>query len=292
MLPRMTTSPSRFASIVAVLCLALGPSVLPACKDNAKQSAREAEAHVAALTELCDKDVAEIARGLPEGAKKLAPLWDGDADPAKDLPNVRAKLRRLRHDVPDLLVAKSTFFALTDESGVAIRNDLETDVMAGQNLAQIFPDLAKAKEGYTTTTGSFPGTSGPPDKDWIAAVPVKDKAGKLRGVLVTGWSLRVFANHLQENLKRDLQDKLQKSGDTGKLPVFYVGVFDKESVYTPRLTPEVTEKAMKDLSPFDKTASGRVQGVLNITGRDFGWAAGRVPKLGPDLGVIVLRSEV
>jgi hypothetical protein len=140
--------------------------------------------------------------------------------------------------------------------------------------------------------GAFPGTPGPPDKDWLAAVPVADKSGKLRGMLVTGWSLRVFANHLQENLKRDLQEKLQKSGETGKLPVFYVGVFDREGVYMPRLTPEVTEKALKDLKPFDQTGAGRAQGVLNITGRDFGWAAARVPKLGAELGVVVVRSEV
>ena len=69
-----------------------------------------------------------------------------------------------------LLVAKSTFFALVDEKGVAIRNDLEQDAMAGQNVVQIFPALSGAMKGtYVTTTGAFPGPAGPlgPDKDWI-----------------------------------------------------------------------------------------------------------------------------
>ena len=56
----------------------------------------------------------------------------------------------------DLTIAKSTFFALADANGVAIRNDLEEDVMAGQNLFSVFPALAKAKTAYTTTTGAFP----------------------------------------------------------------------------------------------------------------------------------------
>jgi len=262
------------------------------CKDQGKASMQQADVHVASLSALVDKDVSEIERGLPEGGKRLAPLFDGGADPARDLPNVRAKLRRLRTDIPDLLVAKSTFFALADEKGVAIRNDLETDVMAGQNLAQIFPGLSKVSSGYLTTMGSFPGASGPPDKDWIAAVPVKDKDGAARGMLVTGWSLRVFAYHLQESLKHDLQEQLLKTSETGKLPVFYVGVFDKDGVYTPKLTPAVTEQALKELGLVDKTSAGKSTGVLNITGRDFGWAATRTPKLGPDVGVVVIRSEV
>jgi hypothetical protein len=285
----------RSFALGAALSLLVVPTFAPAlsgCKDQAKVSAQHADQHVAALTALVEKDVGEIERGLPEGSKRLGALFDGGNDPSRDLPNVRAKLRRLRTDVPDLLVAKSTFFALADEKGVAIRNDLETDVMAGQNLVQIFPGLAKATAGYTTTLGSFPGTSGPADKDWIAAVPVKDKDGAARGMLVTGWSLRVFANHLQETLKHDLQEQLLKTNDTGKMPIFYVGVFDKEGVYTPRMTPEVTEKALKDLDLVGKTSAGKASGVIDVTGRAYGWAAARTPKLGPDLGVVVIRSEV
>jgi hypothetical protein len=280
------------SAIIALGALTLVPATVAGCKDQAKVSAQQADAHVTSTAALVDKDVAEIERGLPEGSKKVATLWDGGADPTKDLTTVRAKLRRLRADVPDLLVAKSTFFALTDDKGVAIRNDLETDMMAGQNLTQMFPGLAKANAGYTTTFGSFPGATGPADKDWLAAVPVKDKDGAFRGMLVTGWSLRVFANHLQESLKHDLTEQLIKTNETGKLPIFYVGVFDKEGVYTPKMTPPVTEQALKDLALVDKTAAGKASGVLNITGRDYGWGAVRTPKLGADVGVVVIRSEI
>jgi hypothetical protein len=40
-----------------------------------------------------------------------------------------------------------------------------------------------------------------------------------------------------------------------------------------------------------RTANDRFQGTLNITDRAFGFAAQRTPKLAPDTGIVVLRSE-
>jgi hypothetical protein len=281
--------------VALALPLALGLLLgLVACKDQAKESAARASQDVAALSALVDKDVGEIERGLPEGAKKLAPLVAGGADPRQDVAGVRKALQRVRRDVMDLNIAKSTFFALADANGVAIRNDLEEDVMAGQNLFSVFPGLAKAKDSYVTTTGTFPNASSKngPDEDWIAGVPVKQEGGATGAVFVTGWTYRYFARHLQESLKDQLTDQAKKSGDEGKIPVFYVAVFDKSGVYSAPLTPVVDEKALTEQSLVDKTAGGPAQGTLGITDRAFGWAAVRTPKLAPDTGIVVLRSEL
>jgi len=267
---------------------------LAACKDKGKESAAKASQDVVVLAEQADKDVGEVSRGLPEGAKKLAALWAGGADPRGDAQGVRKQLIEVRRQVPDLNVAKSTFFALADDKGVAIRNDLDEDVMAGMNLGQLFPDLMKAQNDYVEFQGAFPGPPGKngPDKDWIAATPVKND-GKTVGIYLTGWTYRLFARHLQEVLKSKMSESLRASGDTGKMPIFYVGVFDKSGVYTAPLTPQVNEKALADENLVDKTtASGAAQGTINITDRDFGYAAKRVAKLGPDVGVVVLRSEL
>jgi hypothetical protein len=263
------------------------------CKDKAKESARFAGEHAASLGTLADKDVAEVERGLPEGARQLGRLYAKGADPKQDLPAVRSSLRRVRRDVPDLTQAKSTFFALADASGIGIRNDLEEDSMAGQNLALLFPDLKKALDGapFAQSLGSFQ-AKGPPDKDWVAASPIKKEDGAIGGVLVTGWSYRRFALHLQETLKHDLGQKLIESKDTGKLPILYVAVFDRSGAYGAPQTPEVNEKALAAEGLVDKTAKGPVQSVLTITEREFGYAAVRTPKLGPELGIVVLRSEI
>lgn len=274
--------------------LALCALLLPACKDQAKESANQAAHDVGDLAALVDKDLGEVERGLPEGAKRLAPLVANGADPHQDVAGVRRALQRVRRDVMDLSMAKSTFFALADANGVAIRNDLEEDVMAGQNLFSVFPALAKAKTGYTATTGAFPNSStkNGPDEDWIAAVPVKRESGETGAVFVTGWTYRYFARHLQESLKDRLTEEAKKTGNEGKIPVFYVAVFDKTGVYSAPLTPPVDEKALADQALVDKTASGPAQGTLNITDRAFGWAAVRTPRLAPDTGIVVLRSEL
>jgi len=281
----------RKVSFVALVLL--GAAALGGCKDKNKESAQKAQDNVTALVALAQKDVEEVERGLPEGAKRMAALVE-KREPLEP-PAVRQRLQKTRREVPDLNIAKSTFFALADEKGVAVRNDLEVDTMAGQNLVQIFPDLGKALAGtYVETTGAFPGAAGPagPDRDWIAASPIARPDGTIGGILLTGWTYRKFAYHLQEQLKHDMGEALLKAKDTGKLPVLYVALFDKAGVYAASQTPQVNEKALEGEKLFDKTAAGTIQAVISITEREFGYAAARAPKLGDGVGIVVLRSEI
>ena len=277
---------------------------LVGCKDRGQKSADEARNDVQKLVELTAKDVAEVERGLPEGATKLSELLakevGKDGDPKQNNPAVRSALLKMRQKVPDLGIAKSTFFAFADEKGVAVRNDFEQDTMAGKDLVKAWPGLAPVLEGapYAATTGRFPGVPNPagPDKEWVAAVPVKKADGSLQGMLVTGWTYRRFAYHLQVTLQRELQDQLMRGGDKGKMPIVYVCLFDKEAVYgagAPGVSPvpEVNEKALAEVGLHAKTEAGVASSPLRITDREFGWAAARLPKLGPDIGVVVLRSE-
>ena len=293
---------SLLSGLPVLVGLGLGPAMLlSGCKDKGKVSAEEARSNVKLLVELAEKDVAEVDRGLPEGAKRMAAhlAKETDAkvlDAKQNAPQVRTALLKMRQQVPDLGVAKSTFFAFTDDKGIAVRNDLEQDTMAGKDLVGAYPDLKKALAGepYVTTQGRFPGAPNPqgPDKEWVAGVPVKRDDGSLIGLLVTGWTYRRFAYHLQEALKRELQDKLMRENDKGKLPVLYVMLFDKEGVYGARGTPEPDEKALMEVGLTAKTARGPVDAPITIADRPFGYAAARVPKLGPDVGIVVLRSEI
>lgn len=266
------------------------------CKDKAKQSADASQKDVVKLVQLATEDVAEVERGLPEGAKKMAERLGKEPDPSKDPQAVRTALLKIRQQVPDLGKAKSTFFAFTDARGVAIRNDLEQDTMAGKDVVAAYPELKKVVDGapYLATTGKFPSAPDPagPNKEWVAAVPVKKEDGSLSGLLVTGWTYRRFAYHLQESLKRELQDELMRSEDKGKLPVLYVGLFDDVAVYGARGTPPVNEQALHEQHLVEATANGPTSGTLTITDRPFGWAASRVPKLGENVGIVVLRSEI
>jgi hypothetical protein len=285
----------RASGVAVALVATLGGAAL-GCKDKGKQSADEARGNAKLLFDLAVNDVAEVERGLPEGAKKMAAQLAKESDARQNTTLVRSALLKVRQQVPDLGVAKSTFFAFTDDKGIAIRNDLEQDTMAGKDVVGAYPDFKKALAGeaFVSTVGQFSAVPNPlgPDKEWVAAVPVKRDDGALLGLLVTGWTYRRFAYHLQEALKRDLQDHLMREGEKGKLPVMYVFLFDKENVYGARGTPPVNEKALNALGLVNKTAAGPADAPLELEGRAFGWAAVRVPKLGPEVGIVVLRSEI
>jgi hypothetical protein len=288
-------APAAWAVSRVTVCVTAWVALCVAgCKDQAKESAAHAAQDAAGLASLVDRDVSEIERGLPQGAARLAPLVANGADPKQDIAAARKGLFRVRREVMDLNMAKSTFFALADASGVAIRNDLEEDVMAGQNLMAIFPALAKALDGYVTMTGVFPNVTAKngPDEDWVAAAPVKRENGSAGAILLTGWTYRYFARHLQESLKDRLAERAKAGENGGKLPIFYVAVFDRSGVYSAPLTPEVDEKALAAQDLPAKTAGGAYQGTVDITDRPFGFAALRVPRLAADTGVVVLRSEL
>lgn len=265
------------------------------CKDSGAKSAEFAKQHAESLATLVEKDVGEVERGLPEGAKKGAATFVGKDGVEREPAVVRRGLQKVQREVPDLLVAKSTFFALVDAKGVAIRNNLETDAMAGQDIFTLFPALREsATTGFISTSGTFPGAISlqGPDRTWVAAAPVKGSDGQVAAFFVTGWSYRRFAYHLQESLRGELKEKLLSANDKGKLPILYVAVFDATGVYSAPQTPDLNEKALKDLGPVEKTKGGVATGTLNLEGRSFGWAAVRTPKLGADMGIALLRSEI
>ena len=222
---RLTPGFLRLAAAALLLVLPFA-TVLPACKDRGKESAARANDDTTALAQLVLTDVSEIERGLPLGAAKFAPLFaQGASDELKD-PNVLKKqLIATRRQIPDLVVAKSTFFALADDKGVALRNDLETDVMAGTNLVSIFPALAPALQGtYVETSGGFPQTKKNNDRDWVAAAPLKRADGSVGGLYLTGWTYRTFARHLLEARKHDITEELRAAGKNGQMPIEYIGV--------------------------------------------------------------------
>ena len=115
----------------------------------------------------------------------------------------------------------------------------------------------------------------------------------------TLWIVQV--HHSPYSLQRarmlELQDELIRQNDRGKMPILYVCLFDKENVYCAGApgaipVPEVNEKALVQLGLHGTTQGGPSASPLKITEREFGWGAARVPKLGADVGVVVLRSEI
>lgn len=289
---RRARSSIRFALSLSLAVLA------SACTDQAKVSETKASAHAERLAKLADDDVDEVRRGLPAGAKSLSATWGDKKDAGEDPSSARRALDRARSENRDLSVAKSTFFALTDEKGAVLRSDQDPDIFAGKSLVVAYPAVAKVLAGESLETrgvmAEAAGARTGGDEQWVAAAPVRDSQGAVRGVYATGWSMRRFAYHLEEALKHDLNAEALRSGDKtlAKLPLLYVFVLAGGKVYGAPVTPLVNSETIEKLDLMSKTTGETVyHQTLEITGRGFGLAVRRAPKMGADVAVAVLRSE-
>lgn len=283
----------RTAFLAFILTCLVGTGVA-ACKDTGKESAARASEHVGFLVETVAKDVEEVRHGLPEGAQILASRLKSEPALAKDLNAVRDALEVARRKVQDLRIAKSTFFALSDPAGTALRNDQEQDRMAGKSFFAAFPALVAAKDKYLETTGSMPEASGVraprPDGQWVAAAPVTVD-GATQAIYVTGWSWASYAYRLEFALRGKVRSALADKKDE-KEPLVYVFIVAGKAAFGAPVTPEVNATTIAALDPLEKTKAGETFSTpLEITGRAYGLAVKRAPSLGSDVAIAVLRSE-
>ncbi|MFO0760593.1 MAG: hypothetical protein U0359_29200 [Byssovorax sp.] len=289
--------PSTFARPLSSLSLAAALAALPAlagCDENKKLSEQGAADEVAQLAPVVKEDVEQIRKGLPEGAKKLAAL---DADTLSAPAALQKAVAGARASVPDLAIAKSTFFSYVDATGTVVRSEGDPDLLAGKSVVKALPGLQKALDpasGNVEVFGEMPemrGVKTGPDLAWAVGHPIKDDKGAVKGMFLTGWSFRAFAYHLELTAKRHVADAAQKAGK--KLnPIVYVFAVKGKTAYGAPLTPDVNAQAIEGLNVVEKTAGGPFHTSLEITGRVFGAAAQRTPELGDDAAVAVLLSEI
>lgn len=280
-------------SVLAVFMF-LSCGVVVGCKDATKLSVEKATAHVNLLAETVGKDVREVKDGLQLGADALGEALKADASILTDPKAAKRALDDARRKVQDLRVAKSTFFALVDPNGTVVRNDQDQDRMAGHSAFAAFPAIADAKTRYVETAGSMPEASGVraprADGQWVAAAPVRVD-GATKAVYLTGWSWSSYAYRLEFAVRGQIRSELaNKPGE--KEPLVYVYMVVGKAVYGAPVSPEVNMRAIGDLDPLSHAQGDSVfaRGV-EVTGRSFGIAVKRVPAVGSDVAVAVLRSE-
>lgn len=268
--------------------------VLAACERTDETSAERALEHAKQLVEVARRDVGEVRKGLPLGARELAKRWgNGGVDLTSDAEAAREALQYARNKVQDLRVAKSTFFALAAPDGRIIRNDREQDRMAGEALFGAFPALARAAQGpYVEALGVMPeahGVRGKPDAEWAAAIGV-DVGGQVRGLYVTGWAWSSYAFRLEFSLRNRVTNELKGKHDN--LPLLYAFVLVGDQVYGAPEAPEINAQAIAELGPLAKLGpDGAFTALLDITGRRFALGVQSLPELAPGVAIGVLRSE-
>jgi hypothetical protein len=291
-MPRLRQSAALTPPLPTLGILAVGLSLVVGCTKTSEVSKQKAHAEVELLAKAASADVEEVRRGLPLGAKQLETFFadektQGDAAAAKEA------LESARSKVQDLRTAKSTFFLLADKNGVILRSDLDHDSLASKNLFAAFGELKAAASGkYVETRGSMPeaaGVRGRSDGQWAAATAVM-KGADVAGVYATGWSWSAYAYRLENQLRSTVKSEAAAAGT--KEPLVYVYVLVEKEAYGAPISPDVNAKAIKQSGLLGR-ASGEavVDSAQEIEGRDFGIAVKRVPALGPDVAIAVVRSE-
>jgi hypothetical protein len=292
-MPLLSTPNARHVRLVTLAALvALAALSVFGCQDKAKVSAERAKEHVAFVVKSAAEDLREVRSGLPAGTEHLTSLFSSGKPLADDPKAAEDALFRARNRVQDLRTAKSTFFAIVDQSGLIIRNDQEQDLMAGKNLFASFPELKGALAGkYVEARGSMPeasGVKGRKDAQWAAAAPVTVD-GQVKGLYATGWSWSGYAYRLENALRTRIRGELKEHEKT---PLVYAFVVVDGAVYAAPVTPDVSIEQLSKQGLLQKAQPGQTYtGQIEITGRDFGLAAAQVPEFGPGVVVAVLRSE-
>lgn len=281
----------RRGAWTSVLLFGLG-ALLLGCEDSGVKSAGEAKKHVAFLSAAAEEDVREVRAGVPEGARLLGDLFREAHPEPPSAENARKALNRVRDQVPDLRVAKGTFFAVVDREGRVVRNDRDQDLMAGKDIFQFYPELREAlKKDYLETRGSMPeatGVRGRPDSQWVAASPVREGEDS-RGLYVTGWSWSAYAYRLETSIRSQV---LSETEEGGKVPLLYVYVIVGDDVYGAPIAPTVNAEAIGALKPLEQLQGTEIwTQALEIERRKFGVAVQAVKALGDRVAIAVLRSE-
>ncbi|HET9929118.1 MAG TPA: hypothetical protein VFQ35_00460 [Polyangiaceae bacterium] len=274
----------------SALILGIGVAALATgCRRSSSVSAAQCKEHVTMLGAVAKQDLEEIRKGLPLGAKFLEEFAaQGKFD---DAGASRDALERARNKVQDLRVAKASFFALVDSQGNVARSDNSPDLLAGKNLFDAFPELRQAlSDKYVETRGSIEAASkikGGPDAQWVAATPIHAN-GAVKAVYAAGWSWSAYAYRLQNHLQGKIRSALP---ERGKEPLTYVYMVVGNSVFGAPISPAVNARAIADQHFLGAPGTEPVVRELEITEREFGLGFLRMPELGSDVGIAVLRSE-
>ncbi len=276
-----------------VLSFALVVGLLPACDDPGKRSQEVASEGLGIVMPLIERDVAQVRSGVPEGVKVLA--QKAPADPAGSRLELQAAIKAARGSTQDLVVAKVTFFAFANVDGVVLRNETDPDRLVDQNVLQALPGLAKAKDpkaGLAEAFGEMEAIRGVKrgsDLAWVVAHGVPGEGDGARGILVTGWSMRLYVRTLEQQLVAKLTEQVKAKG-SGAVPVAYVFLVKGGVAYSDPDRADTISDEIAKLDLVAKSAGGETRLQLDIEKRVFGVAAKRVPAFGDDAALVIAVS--
>jgi len=244
--------------------------------------------HMPRLARALKEDIERHVAGAQKAADRIAPGFA--VDPAVRERQVRTALRKLREPprgVLELVASPMSFMAAVDAQGIVVARDAEPDQMRGMNLAERFPVVRRALAGSAGyQLGEFASTErgGEPSITLLFAAPAHSH-GQVVGAIVLGIPLW----RLQQRMTKQLQ--VDTAGEPGVIVWAYIYRGDK--LYHHGTPPDLdTVVPSAEARRAGLAASpGGFTGQLQQFGAWYGYGVMPLPRIAPDVGVIVFRAK-
>jgi len=266
---------------------------LAGCRDKMKEVQPLGDSALEALLPIIERDTKQIRDGLPKGAVELAKHLD--EDPSANREGLRTAIVKARESVKELVVAKSTFFVFVGTDGVVKRAESDPDLAADKSLVEAVPEtkaMLDKSEKLVEVFGYMEGLRGVNkgnEMQWIVGSPVVVE-GDLKGAFVTGFSLRRYAEVLENTLKAKLTEASEKNKRL--MPLFYNFILKGDKAYGTAVTPDGNMAAVAEQNPVANMQGGSFTKEIEVEGRSFYLAAKPAPALAKDAAVAIMLSPV
>lgn len=267
--------------------------MLCACEDGAPNARRVLrENHAPEVQRLIKQDIERHLVGVQKAGDKLGPGFLVE-DAAKREREMRGALKFLRtppKGISELMIGSArSFVAAVGADGVVIAIDADKakDRMTGVNLGKRFKVLQRAFAGEASyAVEQFPALEKDGEGSWslLFAAPAR-RAGKVVGAALVGIPLW----RLAQRLTRQLQ--LDNVKEKGVILWAYLYLGDKLHHFgtPPDLDTVVPDHAARQAG-LSSSAGGFTGEVIQF-GRWYGYGVLPLPRLGPEMGAVIFRSD-
>ena len=275
------------------LALCLSFVALVACGPDGAPHARQVirQTHATEIKKLVVEDIQRHLRGVEKAADRLVPGF-AVPDATTREAQLRTALRLLTkapRGIHELIASARTFTAAVAADGMVLATDAkdENDRMTGVNLREPFPVLRDALGGKTGyAIHQFPsikqGVEG--SVSLLFAAPSR-KQEQVVGAVLTGIPLWRLAQRLGKQLQLD------HFSERGAILWVYVYRGDKLHHFgTPPDLDKVVPDAAARKAGLARSPGGYTGEVIQF-GRWYAYGVLPVRALGPDMGVIIFRSD-
>jgi hypothetical protein len=269
--------------------------VLAGCDDGAQHAQGEIiRQHVPRVQSIVREDIERGVVGVASAAQKMARgfLVEDRDRRRREIRTALNLLRQPPRGIPELMISPVSFVAAIDADGTVIARDgdEEPDPMAGFEAAEEFDLVRRAlTEGYAGyELDQFPSMDPrQPPSETVLYVAPSIREGRIVGAILAGTPLWRTAQRVGRQIQADHADELREG------MIVWVYLYRGGRLHhhgTPAdLDTIVPDRAARDAGLA--RSPGGFTGQVAQFGRWYAYGVVPLPRIAPDVGAIVFRSD-